>query len=57
MSEHESALMWFSSEKQKIESELKNDNGKTINSDSVLDDYFEKKVDKKTEAVNKLLFG
>ena len=58
-SEHESAIMWFSQEKSKIESQLKDNKTDIANLDNVINDYFEnsiKKEDTVTDALNKLFF-
>lgn len=44
--------MWFDSEKNKIESQLKKNNTRMVNHEEIFEDYFEKKENKVT---NKLM--
>lgn len=50
--ELQNAVMWFDSEKNKIESQLKKNNTRMVNQEEIFEDYFEKKENKVT---NKLM--
>ena len=54
--ENEAAINWFNSEKSRLESEMKSENGKLVNQEEFFEDYFEGKKDNVTSAINNL-FG
>lgn len=50
--ELQNAVMWFDSEKNKIESQLKKSNTRMVNQEEIFEDYFEKK---ENQVTNKLM--